>query len=316
MADCLKSNLSVQEPIYCEDASGNIIPDSAMYSWMAVRAAGPNVLKDTTLCGRTVISDPVFPNGIQNLCSMWAGPSLSIAIQQVPGDPTASEIAETQVPPIGNPLFPSQNFYIPNALGNSTYTVTVSEVNNSNPEINSNWNLPVLAPPTAINGLGWAPIYGNSTFGPTSKTIGVYNNSGADLQVCASLNATLANLQGTEIYTDGITPSMTYYFSIGTVDSAGTITPLVNPLKAGINVDTIPETTEDGGYEETLTLNAVVVLPAGQMLVPMWYPYNRRATVGLNDLIWRTCNFIVTAMQDCNTEVQTSTYQNVPAGPT
>jgi hypothetical protein len=55
MADCLKSNLSVQEPVYCEDASGNVIPDSAMYSWMAVRAAGPNVLKDTTLCGITEV---------------------------------------------------------------------------------------------------------------------------------------------------------------------------------------------------------------------------------------------------------------------
>lgn len=57
MADCLKSNLSVQEPIYCEDSSGNIISDTAMYSWMSVRAAGPNVLKDTTLCGTTRIID-------------------------------------------------------------------------------------------------------------------------------------------------------------------------------------------------------------------------------------------------------------------
>ena len=62
MTDCLKSNLSVQEPVYCEDESGNIIPDTAMYSWMAVRAAGPNVLKDTTLCGETQITEPLAPN--------------------------------------------------------------------------------------------------------------------------------------------------------------------------------------------------------------------------------------------------------------
>jgi hypothetical protein len=62
MADCLKSNLSVQEPVYCQDASGNILPDTAMYSWMAVRAAGPNVLQDTTLCGNTRLDAPQAPN--------------------------------------------------------------------------------------------------------------------------------------------------------------------------------------------------------------------------------------------------------------
>lgn len=71
MADCLKSNLSVQEPVYCEDASGNIIPDTAMYSWMAVRAAGPNVLKDTTLCGKTTILDQDVVLPIQSYYQMY-----------------------------------------------------------------------------------------------------------------------------------------------------------------------------------------------------------------------------------------------------
>lgn len=63
MADCLKSNLSVQEPVYCTDASGNIIPNSAMYSWMAVRAAGPNVLKDNQFCGENEFGGDVQING-------------------------------------------------------------------------------------------------------------------------------------------------------------------------------------------------------------------------------------------------------------
>lgn len=54
MSDCLRRNISVQQPTYCVDsATGTVAPGTAMYSWMAVRAAGPNVLKDTTLCGDT-----------------------------------------------------------------------------------------------------------------------------------------------------------------------------------------------------------------------------------------------------------------------
>lgn len=67
MSDCLRKNISVQQPIYCEDASGNVLPGSAMYEWMSVRSAGPNVLKDTTLCGDTLITQPTFPNPVE-LC--------------------------------------------------------------------------------------------------------------------------------------------------------------------------------------------------------------------------------------------------------
>lgn len=54
MSDCLRRNISVQQPTYCVDsATGTVAPGTAMYEWMAIRAAGPNVLKDTTLCGDT-----------------------------------------------------------------------------------------------------------------------------------------------------------------------------------------------------------------------------------------------------------------------
>ena len=73
MADCLKSNLPVQEPEYCEDASGNIIPGSAVYSWMSVRAAGPNVLKNNKFCGENKFLDDVQIDGDLNVDGTISG---------------------------------------------------------------------------------------------------------------------------------------------------------------------------------------------------------------------------------------------------
>lgn len=61
MADCLKRNVDVQEPVYCLDDQEAVVPGTAMYEWMSVRAYGPNVLHDTTLCGTTTIEAPFCP---------------------------------------------------------------------------------------------------------------------------------------------------------------------------------------------------------------------------------------------------------------
>ena len=55
MSSVLDKNVPVSQPVYCRDTgSGEIDFDTPMYSWMAVRASGPNILKDTTLCGDTL----------------------------------------------------------------------------------------------------------------------------------------------------------------------------------------------------------------------------------------------------------------------
>lgn len=59
MATELKRNVDVQEPVFCLDDQQQSIEGTAMYEWMSVRAAGPNIMKDTTLCGTTTILGPV-----------------------------------------------------------------------------------------------------------------------------------------------------------------------------------------------------------------------------------------------------------------
>ena len=58
MSDALNVNVPVSNAVYCDvdPVSGQIDPATIMYSWMHVRANGPNCLKDTILCGDTQIS--------------------------------------------------------------------------------------------------------------------------------------------------------------------------------------------------------------------------------------------------------------------
>lgn len=58
MADCLQKRIGVSQPTYCLDEEGNVIESTVMYNWMHIRSVGPNCLKDTTLCGDTIIHNP------------------------------------------------------------------------------------------------------------------------------------------------------------------------------------------------------------------------------------------------------------------
>ena len=66
MSDALNKNVPVYPAIYCEDEQGNPDSTTAMYPWCHIRAAGPNVLQDTTLCGDTKLSGNVeFTENVQ-----------------------------------------------------------------------------------------------------------------------------------------------------------------------------------------------------------------------------------------------------------
>lgn len=66
MSDALNKNVPVYPAIYCEDESGQPDSTTAMYPWCHIRAAGPNVLKDTTLCGTTKIIDQIDDGAAQS----------------------------------------------------------------------------------------------------------------------------------------------------------------------------------------------------------------------------------------------------------
>jgi len=54
MSDALRKDIPISQPTYCVDKdTGQIIDGSIMYDWMHVRAAGPNCLRNTKLCGTT-----------------------------------------------------------------------------------------------------------------------------------------------------------------------------------------------------------------------------------------------------------------------
>lgn len=56
MADCLQKRIPVSQPTYCiDEATGEAIDGTIMYNWMHIRSVGPNCLKDTTLCGDTIV---------------------------------------------------------------------------------------------------------------------------------------------------------------------------------------------------------------------------------------------------------------------
>lgn len=63
MSDALNKNVPVYPAIYCEDEQGNPDSTTAMYPWCHIRAAGPNVLKDTTFCGENKFSGDVQVDG-------------------------------------------------------------------------------------------------------------------------------------------------------------------------------------------------------------------------------------------------------------
>lgn len=73
MTDCLQKNINVGQPDTCSytDPQTGETVNVDLYEWMSIRAAGPNYLKDTTLCGTTHIEgiaiDP--PNAIVINCA-------------------------------------------------------------------------------------------------------------------------------------------------------------------------------------------------------------------------------------------------------
>ena len=67
MSDALNKNVPVYPAIYCEDEGGQPDSTTAMYPWCHIRAVGPNVLKDTTLCGTTKIIDQIDQGGAQSI---------------------------------------------------------------------------------------------------------------------------------------------------------------------------------------------------------------------------------------------------------
>lgn len=73
MSDCLRKNISVQQPVYCQDSSGNVLPDTAVYEWMAIRSNGPNVLHDNKFCGENRFLDDVNIDGDLNVTGEITG---------------------------------------------------------------------------------------------------------------------------------------------------------------------------------------------------------------------------------------------------
>jgi hypothetical protein len=73
MTDCLNKNITVNQPTYCEDGD----PSTVMYNWMHVRAVGPNCLKDTRLCGTTIIDGnetEICPQSKFGSCWLFGAP--------------------------------------------------------------------------------------------------------------------------------------------------------------------------------------------------------------------------------------------------
>jgi len=70
MSDALRNTIPVSQPEYCTytDPVTDEPVTVSVYNWMGVRAAGPNVLKDTVLCGTTHIENLISDSIPATIC--------------------------------------------------------------------------------------------------------------------------------------------------------------------------------------------------------------------------------------------------------
>jgi hypothetical protein len=161
MSDCLNKDVKVSSVVYCEDPeTGEPDPATAMFSWMAVRAAGPNVLKDTILCGSTEIRGP-----IPNLCAKSYAPALSVYLDAAPG----VQVTEGVNLPV--------QYYKLNGDNTASFPVSWQmTADNNDTKVDTSWTTPILLP------------LDNSNPAMAQDTIGVFNNSGQTILAKVTLD--------------------------------------------------------------------------------------------------------------------------------